>query len=144
MLGVGSVCTNRIVAETLDLKGTCLMTFAVAEKGEAMKSDPISRQYVIDGINELRKSPWFNQVWSHERAEALDIVEQLCVKDAPTIGGWIPCSERMPSEDGNYLVTVEFDYGREVEMGWLLDGEWMNPNSHVTVAWMPLPEPVLI
>ena len=57
---------------------------------------------------------------------------------------WIPCSERLPGEDGNYLVTVEFDYGREVEMGWLLNGEWMNPNSHVTVAWMPLPEPVLI
>ena len=52
----------------------------------------------------------------------------------------------------DYYLTIEKygkqrlldDYGREVEMGWLLNGEWMNPNSHVTVAWMPLPEPVLI
>ena len=55
-------------------------------------------------------------------------------------GQWTPCDERRPNEDGYYLVTVEFDYGKEIEMGWLLDGEWVNENSHVTVAWMPLPE----
>lgn len=54
---------------------------------------------------------------------------------------WIPCSERMPEEDGDYLVSLTFEWGNEIEMGWLLDGEWVNPNSHVTVAWMPLPEP---
>ena len=54
--------------------------------------------------------------------------------------GWVPCGERMPSEDGHYLVTLDFDYGRAIEMGWLLGGEWVNENSHVTIAWQPLPE----
>lgn len=54
---------------------------------------------------------------------------------------WIPCSERMPDKDGHYLVTLDFDYGRSIEMGWLLGGEWVNENSHVTIAWRPLPEP---
>jgi len=63
------------------------------------------------------------------------------MSDAPAMCGWIPCNEIMPTKDGYYLVTVEFDYGREIEMGWLLDGEWVNENSHVTVAWQPLPEP---
>lgn len=62
------------------------------------------------------------------------------IKAMPTMGDWIACSERLPEEDGYYLVTLEFDYGKEIEMGWLLDGEWINENSHVTVAWMPLPE----
>lgn len=53
---------------------------------------------------------------------------------------WVLCNERMPNEDGYYLVTLEFDYGKEIEMCWLLDGEWVNENSHATVAWMPLPE----
>lgn len=63
--------------------------------------------------------------------------------EAPTIEQptWIPCSERMPEEDGDYLVSLAFEWGNEIEMGWLLDGEWVNPNSHVTVAWMPLPKP---
>ena len=54
---------------------------------------------------------------------------------------WIPCSERLPEEDGDYLVSLAFEWGNEIEMGWLLDGEWVNPNSHVTVAWQPLPKP---
>ena len=53
---------------------------------------------------------------------------------------WIPVSERPPEKDGDYLVTLDFEWGREIEMGWLIDGEW-NPNGHAVVAWMPLPEP---
>ena len=54
---------------------------------------------------------------------------------------WIPCSERLPEKDGYYLVTLNFEWGKEIEMGWLFNGEWLNPNSHVTVAWCELPEP---
>ena len=54
---------------------------------------------------------------------------------------WIPVSERLPEKDGDYLVTLDFEWGREIEMGWLIDGEWLNPNGHAVVAWMPRPEP---
>lgn len=54
---------------------------------------------------------------------------------------WIPCSERLPEEEGQYLVTLDFSWGKEIEMGDWFNGEWVNPNSHVTVAWMPLPQP---
>ncbi len=70
-------------------------------------------------------------------------VKSCEMEDCPyrTEYDWIPCDIKMPNENGYYLVTVEFDYGKEVEIGWLLDGEWVNENSHVTVAWQPLPEP---
>ena len=62
---------------------------------------------------------------------------------APTIEmpKWIPCSERLPSEDGWYLIALAFEWGIEYEAGRWEDGMWWNPNSHVNVAWMPLPQP---
>lgn len=54
---------------------------------------------------------------------------------------WTPCSERLPEEEGQYLVTLDFSWGKEIEMGDWFNGEWVNPNSHVTVAWMELPTP---
>lgn len=72
-------------------------------------------------------------------AKALTV--QDLTKPNNNLEGWIPCDERMPDKDGHYLVTLDFDYGRAIEMGWLLDGEWVNENSHVTIAWQPLPEP---
>ena len=66
--------------------------------------------------------------------------------DAPdTNVGWIPCSERLPEEYGNYLVTTD----KDVDIG------TFNPNkakwsccdadgfywTHDILAWMPLPEP---
>lgn len=79
-------------------------------------------------------------------SDALDTAAKtLTVQDLTepnnNLEGWIPCDERMPDKDGHYLVTLDFDYGRAIEMGWLLGGEWVNENSHVTIAWQPLPEP---
>lgn len=74
---------------------------------------------------------------------------------------WIPCSERLPSEKGMYLVTsrekataeefgfdlddVEVKKMRFDEDGWRIPKhipEWINGVVHTTVlAWMPLPEP---
>lgn len=69
-----------------------------------------------------------------------------CISSLPPAKQWIPCSERLPEEDGQYLVTLDFAWGKEIEMGdWFIfedgHGEWVNPNSHVTVAWMELPKP---
>ena len=52
---------------------------------------------------------------------------------------WIPCSERLPKEDGYYLVTNS-KWGapwREITL-WMTDG-WSSNNE--PIAWMPLPKP---
>lgn len=68
---------------------------------------------------------------------------------------WIPCSERQPTEDGEYITTVEDGEGMFVTSNdWRQDwtewgflsyyGESDEPAwRRVTnvVAWMPLPEP---
>lgn len=85
------------------------------------------------------------------------------IDEAPTadVPQWIPCSERLPKEDGLYLVTsrekataeefgfdlddVEVRKMRFNEDGWRIPKhipEWINGVVHTTVlAWMPLPEP---
>ena len=65
---------------------------------------------------------------------------------------WIPCSERLPEENGQYLITVkyvhEYDYEDIYsEHGEWVDGKWdMFMFGHCgkvesVTAWMPLPEP---
>lgn len=69
-------------------------------------------------------------------------------------GGWIPCQECLPEENGLYLVTVNTP-NRQVRIyeyaPWEMSEErkyWINDcdnHSHVfnhfVKAWMPLPEP---
>ena len=78
---------------------------------------------------------------------------------------WIPCEERLPSEDGRYLVTIwdsgindfplirmysyaknlkavdKYDFPKKIN-GWFgYDGEFGYYEVPDVVAWMPLPEP---
>ena len=64
---------------------------------------------------------------------------------------WIPCSERLPEEDGFYLTTVVFK-GKPTTCRHLFDknnGEWLdseympfvNDDICAIIAWKPLPEP---
>ena len=73
------------------------------------------------------------------------------IDDAPTIEVpiWIPCSERLPSEQGQYLVTfpicngepwvyiLSFNKGKFYET----DDEWGDVEYDDVTAWMPLPKP---
>ena len=73
------------------------------------------------------------------------------VKDAPTVGEWIPCSERLPEESNIYLCcnivgdiymhrwTVPFYFKKEGAWMDMYD-DWPEEITDV-VAWMPLPEP---
>ena len=61
---------------------------------------------------------------------------QKCIESLPSAQQWIPCSKRLPDQNGKYLVVgrqkainiLKFDGGR-----WY--GKWG------VVAWMPLPSP---
>ena len=75
---------------------------------------------------------------------ASEIVE--LIKQMPTVGEWIPCSERMPDESGTYIISaidgnilrVSFAKRMPRLRTWALSGS----RSYWKVkAWMPLPEP---
>lgn len=65
---------------------------------------------------------------------------------------WIPCNERLPQENGLYLVSYHYkEFGMICEgvtcaafgnkQRWFLDGWWVNTGEHCPVkAWMTLPE----
>ena len=90
---------------------------------------------------------------SYERGwnDAIDAI----VENEPTIEPephWIPVTERLPEEDGQYLITVKYKHveGYEdiyAEHGEWTDGKWdMFCFGHCgqvdgITAWMPLPEP---
>jgi len=64
---------------------------------------------------------------------------------------WIPCSERLPEEDGRYIVTEKrFAIDDRKHMGWyqtiveeviFSSGKWDRAKFFEVIAWMPLPDP---
>ncbi|MCM1213299.1 MAG: DUF551 domain-containing protein [Lachnospiraceae bacterium] len=78
-----------------------------------------------------------------------DMVRMICGQ--PKIGGWIPCSERMPENDGYILLSFENlavpMVGRyeEDDAGgafYAVDGaESCISQDMIVNAWMPLPQP---
>ena len=95
--------------------------------------DLISRQAVLEATSAKLK------ITGKENAETVyGYIKKLCddIKALPSAQQWIPCSERMPDQNGKYLVVgrqkainiLKFDGGR-----WY--GKWG------VVAWMPLPSP---
>lgn len=51
---------------------------------------------------------------------------------------WIPISRELPKEDGRYICTYEYQFGKCVDFGKFEKGEWFVGG---VIAWMPLPEP---
>ena len=56
---------------------------------------------------------------------------------------WIPCAERMPEEDGVYIVTDILGDSPRVDWNVFVNGKWLHciKNHIACIAWMPLPEP---
>ena len=77
--------------------------------------------------------------------EAIDMAIEALSAEAE----WIPCSDRLPSESGDYLCTITlyagatytevltFHKGRFYED----DDEWGTTYHDDVLAWMPLPKP---
>lgn len=104
--------------------------YHVADPGN-MVGDLISRQAAIDAVSDCG----------------------ICIQrllDLPPAQQWIPCKERLPEKDGEYLVTmlyfgektVEVDKFSHYETDDEHNGEplWVYGYDNV-IAWMPLPEP---
>jgi len=66
----------------------------------------------------------------------------FCEDKADRPQGWIPCSERLPKENTEVLMSLEWgiDIGECRNGDW--HSEWINHYDDDNVlAWMPLPEP---
>lgn len=61
-------------------------------------------------------------------------------RDGSKVNKWIPCSERLPEEDGKYLVSTDGTFGIDViDIARFENDEWFK--SCKIIAWQPLPEP---
>lgn len=103
---------------------------------EAVKGDLISKKAVITELNGIYlDNPWDDKEDILEKA--IGIVDHF-----PTAynNGWIPCSERLPDKEGEYLVTlrrwncVTFANFKDIKN---------NPHfdTNYVTAWQPLPAP---
>ena len=54
---------------------------------------------------------------------------------------WVPCSERLPAENGNYLVTAIWDGKLDVDMDYFQFGCMWDDYGDNVIAWQELPEP---
>ena len=117
--------------------------------------DLISRQAAIDAINKA-----FERVFAWDGTSPLGDKVLENVPTAQPEQRWIPCSERLPEEYGEFLVTMTekakakdlgFDidetYIRKMRYnsnGWQLPRHipsWINEAvKDEVLAWMPLPE----
>lgn len=118
-------------------------------------ADSISRQAAIDLVTDME--------FMNNTAKGI-LRDRL--RKLPSAQQWTPCSERLPEENGDYLVTIklniyvsnicsvigyandlyevdEYDFhDKKGVSGWFFyDSEYGFGEETNVIAWMPLPEP---
>ena len=98
----------------------------------------MTREEAIQRLKANRDAMYFP-----ETREALDMAIEALQDEA--VQGWIPCSERLPSNDGCVLVTIDdgIEFGKYEGGSWSIwvCEHWDKWDAKGTIAWMPLPEP---
>lgn len=118
---------------------------------EEKENEAVLKAPNTSDISNIEYQKWMMKSYGFK--ESIEIVKDLAEEHK---GGWIPCSERMPEEDGkDVLVSFEyFRYGsynrlyQTVGISYTYHGDWsgfVNGSSGWTqlriIAWQPLPEP---
>lgn len=70
------------------------------------------------------------------------------IAEQTKISNWIPCSERLPKRNGEYMCTQEIYslssgkmIGKSAKIVEFCNGEWKQAKHLKVTAWQPLPEP---
>lgn len=109
-------------------------------------TDSISRCELFNKLATIPAPPEANDF----KAEVYKVIQQM-----ETVGRWIPCSERLPSEDGQYLVWAIISFVPDhvddpsTYQGITIAGyygnahpiNWLGTSVEKVLAWMPLPKP---
>ena len=94
-------------------------------------------------LKQLTINPTNRQYYSEDFIKGFECGTQRQLEaDKADIPTWIPCKERLPKENTEVLISLEW---KSVDIGWVRNGTWMsdyvNDYEDDVVAWMPLPEP---
>ncbi len=91
----------------------------------------------------MTKNEWMLFL-AKETADIKDDIQKILTNLVPSAQRWIPVSERLPKEDGSYLVSGKWGSGKEsvgdCEFS-VEDGYFQTAWNFNVLAWMPLPEP---
>lgn len=105
-------------------------------------NDTISRQEAIkaaDSIIERDKSG------NNDVVKAMTAWKEYIKELPPAQRGWIPVTERLPEEEGLYLVAGDFPPGAEVHTRYfnvMYDRSvWSGTMTDKVKWWMPIPKP---
>ena len=91
---------------------------------------------VIDISN--YNAEWIRNAYSIPQEINTSIAESII--NAELYSDWIPVMERLPKENGCYLVSVKNDHERRYsKTAWFEKNTWFARQN--IIAWMPLPEP---
>ena len=106
---------------------------------------------ILDGIESLKSNKGFGGTVQTMYADGmLDKAKQIVQEVAEEYNnGWIPCSEGLPEEYGDYLVwwtdITRKQYYEIVEYepnnGWIGEIPQAVEGIYSVIAWQPLPEP---
>ena len=104
---------------------------AVMQKGEAM-DDTIHNVDRVYSTGKLTHDDCMDAA-RYAVGKLPSAYDNIC--EMPSAQQWVPCKERLPEKDGEYLTTTEDGLCDVESYG---DGEWFYDD---VVAWAPLPEP---
>lgn len=116
---------------------------------DELRKDIVERGTQLSGCYSASTARYMDRMLAH----VLDAVDHAPTIDA--VPHWIPCEERLPSEEGPYIVyaptyrggssTAKENHGGIMFSKWknskwsIEHGYYERPNC--VLAWMPLPEP---
>ena len=105
-----------------------------------MKKVKDKDEYISGVLSIARQSEYAQQKHMADFLfEAADYLKSI--KEQPKIGEWIPCSERLPEEEGWYLETVVCGSVKRTGFGLFKNGIWKHFDDEIeTIAWQPLPD----
>ena len=74
-----------------------------------------------------------------------EVAEEFATDTNVVTNGWIACSNQLPEECTEVLVSVkEIDGSLYTRTSWIQEGLWVikkTPLQPTVIAWQPLPEP---
>ena len=116
---------------------------------EALSANAVQGEWghmIIDGNKlMLALSEWWYSSFGLEETEeskaihkVMDEVERY-VDHEKSADYWTPCSERLPSEDGCYLVSTTGTNNDLIDIAYYTEEIWHKASR--IKAWMPLPKP---